>query len=337
MRLPWLLHVVVFFAFVTGCTTLPTAQLVAYTDSFTEVQTAGNAIYDELVEVWPESDRPQQTCGLNDAGFKPCIDANALLNPSPWDPTEPEDIIIRRAALDVIGTYNQLLLDIAEGRPTGIITARLNELSGLAGALAPLLPGLGSEVVPIVDQITKITKAVENLQSQGQAARSLTSAKPDIDELMAFLIEDAPAVYTVYLTDFRGFTRDEIRELEKQANIARVQGLTAANAGDTEKAEAFQKQSEELFAKAKEARANEASGALTGDGKDKVNAFASAIEGYILALDKTRDSLTLLVQAVELSSPNNADLIAEIARRVAETKLIAETIQTDLQDLRALD
>src|SRR3954452_21881531 len=104
----------------TGCASVPPAQLHAYTDAFSQAQDAGDAIYHAMIPALLAGDAQQA------GGYPVSLGAEAY-DRSGCDPELAgfPDLQARCAALAAVRSFNQAMLDLQGGSSTGAVQAQL--------------------------------------------------------------------------------------------------------------------------------------------------------------------------------------------------------------------
>ncbi|MEM6677982.1 MAG: hypothetical protein AAF675_08925 [Pseudomonadota bacterium] len=158
-----------------GCAQIPPKELSLYAESYETARVAGDLLLDELA---PVIDGERADCDIDPAtGFRPCFDLAVALGPTYLRRNEPVDLRIRRTALSTIAAYNQLLVDLAEGRSAAILGARLEEFGDLAGAFTALAGPAAASAAPAVE--LALIGYVRALDQSTEALMSLTAAIRD--------------------------------------------------------------------------------------------------------------------------------------------------------------
>ncbi|MEX2518545.1 MAG: hypothetical protein WD969_04345 [Paracoccaceae bacterium] len=290
---------------VAGCAELPARDLDAYADSFTEARLAGDLLLDEVAPLFP-SDAAIADCAVDPGlGYRPCFDAALALGDDAARRGEPSDIRVRRAALALIGGYNELLVDLGRGRSAEELDARLGSVESVAGAVLAFAPG-GAGVlagVPLAGLRSLLTK-VETIRAGDAAASSVTEAEDDIRALIRFMIADTSALYAVY-----------VAPIDTEIGVLKILAEDARD--DRDVAEAM--------------RLAERRAALA----DRALAFEAALIAYVRLLDRTDRSLGDLAAAIRTPRAGSAPAAADFARQATEARLMAEQFLSNVRAMRA--
>jgi hypothetical protein len=299
--------------FAASCAVLPEAELVAYSDSFASAKTAGDLILDEVSNVIPKEQANQAgpNCDVNPAtGYRPCFKVSLALGADGSGAQESPDIRVRRLALAMIATYNQMLVDIAEGRSAKVINGRIDKVSALATSVVGLVPGSASLVAGLpVEAIKGIVTKFETIRSSAAGARSVVEAETDIRRLLQFMINDTPALYGLYITQYEGqltVAKSALRRAQISNNASEIARLSQLVNN----------------LQSRSASAN------------KARAFEQALTTYVKVLDQTDKAIVELVQAITLSELNPVDRATVFVRRATETRILVEQLESDLRKLR---
>lgn len=244
-------------------------------------------------------------------GFRPCFSVAQALGDSRGGPAEPVDIRVRRLALEVIAAYNQMLVDVAEGRSAKVVNSRIDALSEFAAALTGLAPGVTSTVAAIpFDAVKSIVTRLENARASNAAARSVVEAAPDVRRLLRFMINDTPALYRLYVEQYEGQLGQALIDLKR----ARLRGNTA-------EADRLQQVVNNL---------RDPSGSA-----NKARAFEQALTTYVKVLDQTDKAIVELVEAITLSDSSPVERATGFVKRATETRLLIEELEADIRNLRS--
>jgi len=298
---------------VAGCVVLPAQELTTFSDSLNGAKTAGDLILDEVAHAFPDSERSDKqlkSCAANKYGYRPCFRVDLALGSDSARASEPVDIKVRRLALEVIAAYAQMLADVAEGRSVKIVTARIDQLAELTTAVIGLVPQatyLAGDL-PIA-AIKGIVTKLETARSQSVAARSIVVVEKDIRSLIQLMINDTPALYALYVAQFRGSVKDTAVALAR----ARVDG----NADEVKR----------LAQKLENLRNPQGTA-------NKPKVFEDALTKYVKLLDRTNKSIKALVEAITLSNLSPIERGTEFIRRATETRILIESLEKDLKLLR---
>lgn len=195
-----------FFLALVGCASLPNEEISSYRKNFAEVNVAGNRLLDEispyvsLVAKREGGGGSLKDCGLNEHGYPKCFDPRLALQSRSVE--EHGSIIARRAALGAIQTYNDLLLDLAEGKPIDRAGQRVKDLTefvgvlsstlGIAGPLPALAVAIGG---PALDQFLA---AIRTSVSAAALRSALLQGAPIVHRMLEALADDSPRMYNVY-------------------------------------------------------------------------------------------------------------------------------------------
>lgn len=297
-----------------SCAVLPVAELTTYSEAYASAKTAGDLILDEVAAVFPQSDDPKAgpRCDVNPAtGFRPCFSVAQALGDGRGGPAEPVDIRVRRLALEVIAAYNQMLVDVAEGRSAKVVNSRIDALSEFAAALTGLAPGVTSTVAAIpFDAVKSIVTRLENARATNAAARSVVEAAPDVRRLLRFMINDTPALYRLYVVQYEGQLGQALIDLKR----AQLRGNTA-------EADRLQQVVNNL---------RDPSGSA-----NKARAFEQALTTYVKVLDQTDKAIVELVEAITLSDLSPVERATGFVKRATETRLLIEELEADIRNLRS--
>ncbi|MDW3183380.1 hypothetical protein [Roseobacter sp.] len=300
--------------FLSACAVLPKNELVAYADSVANTKAAGDLILDEVSAVLVTDSDPKATsCARNAQGYRPCFRVEFALGEEGVRVNEHPDIQVRRLALAVLETYSEILLDVSAGRPASVIAQRGKELGALNTAVTALFAGTGVVLAELpIAGVTNIAERLVTAATQNAASRSVLKLEPDIRSLIGLMIDDTPALYAVYVSQFVG----SVRQTSIALNRARLDGKTEEQARLQRKLDAL-----------RSPQGNAAKAIL----------FENALTDYVKLLDRSDKTLVSLREAVTLETVNSVERSTEFVRRATETRILLESVLTDLKDLRDKD
>jgi hypothetical protein len=178
-----------------------------------------------------EGGRSLKDCGLNEHGYPKCFDPRLALQSQSVE--EHWSITTRRVAPSAIQIYNDLLLDLAEGKQVDRAGQRVKELPAFIGVLSAglgvggPLPALAAVVGgPALDQFLGAIRAAA---SAAALRRALVLGAPTVRKLLAALSADTPHMYRIYVAgkDLE-FTKRRIQAARNKILLNRVE-LAAEN------------------------------------------------------------------------------------------------------------
>lgn len=185
----------------SGCISVPEQDLAAYRSAYAEAQSAGDLLYDEISALIA---RRGKTAGGS------CPTANGV--PSCFEPAsvasggrslEDPAIQARRAALDIIATYNIAIAELAEGKSAEALERNVGELTGLARDLASLASiggGLPAFLTgPALGSLGAMAERLDLARARAAVRQSLLAERATIEALIDELIADTPRMYDIYL------------------------------------------------------------------------------------------------------------------------------------------
>lgn len=314
MGSPRIICVFIAVFFLSACAVLPKNELVAYADSVANTKAAGDLILDEVSAVLVTDSEPKaRSCARNAQGYRPCFRVEFALGEEGVRVNEHPDIQVRRLALAVLETYSEILLDVSAGRPASVIAQRGKELGALNTAVTALFAGTGVVLAELpIAGVTNIAERLVTAATQNAASRSVLKLEPDIRSLIGLMIDDTPALYAVYVSQFVG----SVRQTSIALNRARLDGKTEQQARLQRKLDAL-----------RSPQGNAAKAIL----------FENALTDYVKLLDRSDKTLVSLREAITLETVNSVERSTEFVRRATETRILLESVLTDLKDLRDKD
>lgn len=178
------------------CTTIPAPEIETFGDAFAETRAAGNVLLDRVEPFFAalEPATAVNNCGELDRQIHPCFDPALALGGLDAD---PEAIAARRAALDVVADYSQLLADFAAGKTVADSQARIESLIDASSTFLTLV-----RAAPLLDTVSAPLLALTQTLSQGLAAADtrtlILDARGAIGSLLDELEADTPLLYDIY-------------------------------------------------------------------------------------------------------------------------------------------
>lgn len=298
----------------TACTSLPQAELTAYSDSVIATKQAGDLILDEVSAAIPQEGVVRDTsCEPNAQDYRPCFRVDFALGDTTTRAGEHPDIQVRRLALAVLVTYTEILVDISAGRPAEVVAQRGAELDQLSKAVSVVLAASGVPLasLPILG-VTEVAKKIVSLSSTTAATTSILQAEEDIRALIQLLINDTPALYRIYVLQFEG----NVLEVATAMKRAQFDGKTEEEARLKRKLDALRS---------------------PAGNAAKAKLFESAITDYVKLLDRTDKTLVALSDAITLDDLGPIERSTEFVRRATESKILLDDIIKDMRAIRDKD
>lgn len=184
----------------------------------------GDALLDDVASAMEFAARQSQIAAGQSGTEKPY--------PTAFDPkldiagaaaTEPEAVAARRTALAVVAHYNDILVQLAEGRTgeevasnVGALGERVTGFAQLLGAGANPLIGLG------VSALSKALDLAERLRAGAEFKRAILDGHENVDAILAALIQDTSLIYQIHvsrleleLTEIKGAMRGPFQAIDK--------------------------------------------------------------------------------------------------------------------------
>lgn len=274
-----------------GCSGIPAEEVQTYTDAYNEAHAAGILLLDKIAPTLSIKDGKAK-CKQKATGAPSCFDADLAIKGDVI--LESDALRVRRAALDIIKTYNALLLAYAENRSADVAESQLTSLGRLLGDLQSFIPGSGLAFGPITDQLGGFVRRLERARSARNLRQVLVDGKPIVQDILAVLIDDTDEIYTIYFEPRR----------KRRVQLA----LAVKRGGDG-------------AALARQQRA-----VITAD----LRQFHDAVTSYTRLLDKTSKALDALADAAanpQLSEDNLRAVIRESIEIRNEARIFWRTIR----------
>ena len=119
------LSIVCITLLVSGASPAPLEELRLYAEAFQETRAAGHILLDRVAPIIAAVQAPSRVdesnaappvndCSVDRHGAPRCFDARLAMAEA--RSSEPAPIAVRRAALELISTYNGILIELASGR-----------------------------------------------------------------------------------------------------------------------------------------------------------------------------------------------------------------------------
>jgi hypothetical protein len=192
----------------TACAETPREQLRTYVTAFDAARDGSRVIYGALDDAVAEAKALQEPAAARDcttgAPAPSCFDPADVL-PKPDRPREPS-IEARVVTFEAVALYNEALIALASGATGDALGARLTSLAGAldkaaglagftgVGALTPLL------AAPVINAFTALATRVETIRANAEARTALLKDEALTQDAIQALIDDTPAVYSLYLS-----------------------------------------------------------------------------------------------------------------------------------------
>lgn len=188
-----------------ACTNIPNEEIVSYRKHFAEAHLTGNRLLSEIspyvtLVAKGNGGTALRDCGLNAAGYPKCFDPRLALQSRSVE--EHWSITTRRVALSTVQIYNDLLLDLAEGKQVDKAGQRIKELTGFVGVLSAGL-GIGGPLPRLANVVggaalDQFLVSIRKAASAAALRSTLINGAPIVQNLLSALIADTPHFYRVY-------------------------------------------------------------------------------------------------------------------------------------------
>jgi hypothetical protein len=346
----------------TACTHPPVRELRSYTEAFSAARVVSDVLYDDMaVAQRVESERKHNS--TYPAEFDPKSELSAA-----------RDIQARRRALDVVVTYNEVLLKLAEGRTVDDLRA---ELGPLQQNVSMVLGFIASGVAPmgglVLNAIGTALEAAERARSQAEFKRAILAGYDDVLRIIDALIDDTKALYAARkaVLEFplnevlaqAGAIRQAMVELARKYRLpppssALAQGRTNA-----------EQELNRLFKTLQPGAPTQSLPSATSDGSNpapvysaevtallmvqlehlhrvvehhqqgvkSINAYHRTLHEYVLLLDRVRQALVVVKAAVEAPESNAVMSTTEVLEFALDMKNQAQAILAAYRRLRVAD
>ena len=207
----------------TACLGVPVESLRDYSEAFKQARDAGDLLLDEISPIVSgvSGGSTGRKCGTSKLGYPLCFEPTHVAADGSSRANEHESITARRDALATVALYNQMLLDLAEGKSAADFQTRIDGLSRLATAVAQLGivgGGLPALIAPGAAFATNMATRFEQARANAAVRRAIIDSKADIQELLDALAFDTRHVYDV----FRSAREKDLVSINHDRNVARL-------------------------------------------------------------------------------------------------------------------
>lgn len=330
---------------VAGCVQVPVQSLTDYTNAFEEARTAGLLFLDEVAQSssFLEKRRTGSAAPVSaPAPFPETFDPDAVVDAS-TDRVSPL-FAARRAALDGVMEFNQVLIKLAEGRSLEEMRTDVAEI----GRAVPLMVSLAQTAVPgagiVLAALGPALREAELARSRIEFQRAVIAGEDDIHKIVTLLIKDTPSLYQIQKSRHK-LERDGALLAAGQARRgmeAVASAYRAASGGEGAERERLALEAGSILSRLRgqptavrlPASASSAAPEYPADANRQLAVFVSqmrdseaqvqaadqgmaagyeAMRRYVLMLRKTQDSLRLLRQQVEAPTALTAGDLARVS------------------------
>jgi hypothetical protein len=195
--LPQLRISVAAAVFLCGCAQIPTAQLTAYTQAFEQARTASEQVlldFDRTIKDAKayQEPRPQQA-NAAPKGPYPLLWSEASSSASS---RAPDEIEVRRRALQVVADYNAVLVKLAEGKSVEEVKAGAGGLLTSVDKFLTVARGSG---VPGLSSLTGIVSTLvalfEKARLREEFVKAARDGAPIVQSILDEMVKDVGAHY----------------------------------------------------------------------------------------------------------------------------------------------
>lgn len=191
---------ILWTALISGCAQIPVAELTQYKQAFTQTQESSETVLLDYDQALKESRGFIQARSLAPASVQPY--------PLIWEDAAkeldggiPDDIQARRLAFKVIGHYNAVLTQLAEGKSVEQVNAGAKGLLKSIDQLQTTLRGSGiTGLVPITGIVTLLADLFEKARLREEFVRAVEKGAPVVEKLIGALIADIKSHYDLRTT-----------------------------------------------------------------------------------------------------------------------------------------
>jgi hypothetical protein len=183
----------------------PVEDFRAYSEAFTEARITGNVLLDDVAVAMDVAAARAQPA--------PPADAPKPLFPDSFDPAsviapaaggEAPAIAARRQAFATVAQYNEILLELAEGRSAEEASAGVATLGDNVAALAKFAGSAANPLFGIgLSALQQAVALAERYRSREEFAQAILSGYGDVDGILQALIDDTPTLYEIQKNRFQ--------------------------------------------------------------------------------------------------------------------------------------
>ena len=358
----WRMLTVLLLLVLTACAHPPVRELRTYTEAFSAARTVSDVLYNDMAAAQEVAAKRERNASFPEE-FKPQEDLD-----------KRHDIQARRRALDVVVTYNEILLKLAEGRTVEELRSALGPLQqSVSTVLGFVASGAMPLIGPALRAIGTALEAAERARSRAEFTRAGLAGHEDVIKIIAFLIDDTKDLYKARksvvefeLTEAKaqagevrqamvvlagkyrlpppgstlaqGRTNVEL-ELNRLFNILRpgapVQSLLGAAGDRANTAPAYSDEITALLV----VRVEQLRRAVERhqQGVNSLNEYHRMLRDYVLLLDHARQSVVVLKAAVEAPKTNAIADTAEALEFAIDMRNQARAILAAYHQWRAAE
>ncbi|WP_298812353.1 hypothetical protein [uncultured Roseibium sp.] len=296
------------FLLLTGCAGIPVETLTTYADAFAQARDAGDLLLDEISPIVSAktSTAGDARCGTSRLGYPLCFDPDTARSQDNARINEDPSIVARRDALEAITLYNNMLVDIAEGKRSEEFGNRIDELVRLANSVAAIgvVPsgGMSALIPPSASYAKDLANRLGQARANATVRQSILRSKDDIQELIQALADDTTPIYNI----FRKAREIDLFNIRADRRIAELSGDTKAVAA-----------------------ANKRFSAISLS----IKRFHESLTAYVNLLDQTSEALDVLVAAAETPQLTVANL-TEVAVEAEEIRRRSNAFWVSIRKVR---
>lgn len=215
-----------------ACAPPPVEHVQLYADTAQQTKTAGGTVLDRIAPIVAQEGgaTPEQDCGPDErSGIPRCLDLRQVsANGGAGRPADPPSVAVHRTALDLVASYARILADLAEGKSTADIQAKLGAAAAIAGTLATMTgvaAPLGAALPILAPQIQALAGRLEAARSAQLIRQSVLADKDTIQAVLKALEDGAPAMYEIYRNKRQLDRKAALEAMDRPAANAAVEDI----------------------------------------------------------------------------------------------------------------
>jgi hypothetical protein len=186
-----------------ACTPVPVEHVQLYADTAAQTRAAGGMVLDRVAPIVAAqgTGQPAGDCAADaQSGIPRCLDLRQITG-NGASRSDPPSVAVQRTALDLVAAYARIMADLAEGKSSADLQAKIGVAATAAGALVALT-GVGAPIgaaLPLLaPQVQALAGRLE-AQRAGQVVRqSLIADRETIQAVLKALEDSTPDMYEIY-------------------------------------------------------------------------------------------------------------------------------------------
>jgi len=227
-----------------GCASVPQQELSVYQRAFDQAADASRQVLlDYQAAVREQRSREaerwrEKASAGNDSGQAPGLFPATFSPRAAEVDVDAEDIDVRLRAVDTVQHYNQLLVDLAEGKSA-------NETAATVKSLLGAIPGVGAAVPGLDELAASLVSVAGKARAHQDFVKIVKAGEQPVAKILDFLAQDAGSYYKLRFA-LASSDQDEIRDrLTSRVAAIKIEVRARTIQGDNQR-EALQTIEEDL-------------------------------------------------------------------------------------------